>query len=231
MKITETEIGGAPAVLYGDGAEKAYLFVHGLFGNKYEAERFALVVSGAGYDVLAVDLPEHGGRDDGKKLVPWEVVPQRRAALGWLDERYAGVSLRTTSVGTYFSLLAAGAGDVVVEKCLAVSPLVDMVTMINGVMAANGVDDDRLERERVIEVPGGQPLSWEYLTYAKEHPVTAAFPVHILYGEKDEVIPFETVKRFAEENSADITVIPVAEHWIHLDDEVAEMEKWERGMA
>ena len=41
MKITETEIGGAPAVLYGDGAEKAYLFVHGLFGNKYEAERFA----------------------------------------------------------------------------------------------------------------------------------------------------------------------------------------------
>ena len=34
MKITETEIGGAPAVLYGDGAEKAYLFVHGLFGNK-----------------------------------------------------------------------------------------------------------------------------------------------------------------------------------------------------
>ncbi|MFQ9148532.1 MAG: hypothetical protein ACLR5G_09800 [Eubacteriales bacterium] len=45
------------------------------------------------------------------------------------------------------------------------------------------------------------------------------------------MVPFETVKRFAEENSADITVIPVAEHWIHLDDEVAEMEKWERGMA
>ena len=57
MKLTETEIGGAPAVLYGDGSEKAYFFVHGLFGNKYEAERFARVVSGAGYDVLAVDLP------------------------------------------------------------------------------------------------------------------------------------------------------------------------------
>ena len=228
MKLTETEIGGAPAVLYGDGAEKAYLFVHGLFGSKYEAERFARVVSGEGYDVLAVDLPDHGGRDDGKKLVPWEVVPEIRAALGWLDERYAGVSLRTTSVGTYFSLLAAEGLDVV-GKCHAVSPLVDMVTMINSMMAANGVDEDRLERERVIEIPGGQPLSWEYLTYAREHPVRASFPVHILRGEKDEVVPFETVERFAEENAADITVIPGAKHWIHLDYEVAEMEKWERG--
>ena len=231
MEKIKLEVAGVPAVLYGKRSRKVYLYVYGKNGSAAEAARFARTACPAGWQVLAVDLPEHGGRDDGKKLVPWEVVPQIRAALGWLDERYAGVSLRTTSVGTYFSLLAAGAGDVVVEKCLAVSPLVDMVSMINGVMAANGVDDDRLERERVIEVPGGQPLSWEYLTYAKEHPVTAAFPVHILYGEKDEVVPFETVKRFAGENSADITVIPVAEHWIHLDDEVAEMEKWERGMA
>ncbi len=158
-------------------------------------------------------------------------MPEIRAALGWLHERYAGVSLRTTSVGTYFSLLAAEAGDVVVEKCLAVSPLFDMVTMINGMMAANNVDEDRLWRERVIEVPGGQPLSWEYLTYAKENHVRASFPVHILCGEKDEVVPFETTKRFAEENAADITVIPGAKHWIHEIDEVAAMGEWKHKMA
>ena len=103
MRMTE---GGdrrqTPAVLYGDGAEKAYLFVHGLFGNKYEAERFARVVSGAGYDVLAVDLPEHGGRDDGKKLVPWEVVPQIRAALGWLMKDTPGCRSERRASGHTF---------------------------------------------------------------------------------------------------------------------------------
>ena len=68
--------GQAPAIVYGEPSERAFLFVHGLCGNKEEGERFAALVNPKGWQVLAVDLPEHNGRQDGVRLVPWEAVPE-----------------------------------------------------------------------------------------------------------------------------------------------------------
>ena len=57
----EFSFGRVPVVVYGE-SKKAYVFVHGMGGNKYEAERFYNVVGPLGYAVLAVDLPRHGSR-------------------------------------------------------------------------------------------------------------------------------------------------------------------------
>ena len=71
MKKTYFEIGKPPAVLYGGEADRVFLYVHGLCGNKEEAERFAEIACPLGWQVLGIDLPEHGGRQDGVCLVPW----------------------------------------------------------------------------------------------------------------------------------------------------------------
>lgn len=62
MTERRLEIENIPAVLYGDAAEKAYLFVHGQCGCKEEGFAFAEITCPAGYQVVAVDLPEHGTR-------------------------------------------------------------------------------------------------------------------------------------------------------------------------
>ena len=51
-----------PAVLYGAESDKLYLFVHGKCGCKEEAEDFAEIVCPSGWQVLGIDLPEHGSR-------------------------------------------------------------------------------------------------------------------------------------------------------------------------
>ena len=59
MKTQKLEISGIPALLYGEESRKVYLYVHGKMGCKEEALPFAELACPAGYQVLAVDLPEH----------------------------------------------------------------------------------------------------------------------------------------------------------------------------
>ena len=58
-------IGDIPAVLYGGQAERVWLYVHGKAGCKEEGEPFARIVCPEGWQVLAIDLPEHGARRGG----------------------------------------------------------------------------------------------------------------------------------------------------------------------
>ena len=62
MKKQTVTLAGIPAVLYGERSRRAYLYLHGKNGCKEEAERFAFTACEAGWQVLAVDLPEHGAR-------------------------------------------------------------------------------------------------------------------------------------------------------------------------
>ena len=67
------EIEGVPSLIQGEESHKVLLAVHGLMSNK-EDTVINMVAKHAierGYQVLSIDLPEHGERKDGKKLVPW----------------------------------------------------------------------------------------------------------------------------------------------------------------
>ncbi len=219
------DISGIPAALYGKRSDKVFLFVHGQFGCKEEAERFAEVANPLGWQVLAIDLPEHGGRQDGVKLLPWEVVPELQKVMQYAKANWQSISLRATSIGSWFSLLAFKGERL--ERRLLVSPLLDMADMISGLMQLAGVSEESLEAEEEIPTEFGQTLSWDYLCYARSHPVSAEGVTDILYGECDETIPRRVIDGFIAANPCTLTVMPGGEHWFHTPEQLEFMKNWE----
>ena len=222
MKKEEFFIGNTPAVLYGEKTDNLFIFVHGLCGNKYEAERFAEIAAPCGWQTLGIDLPEHGGRTDGAKLLPWDVIPELRGVIQYAKTGWKRISVRAVSVGTWFSLLSFSGEQI--EKSLFSSPLTDMVGMIEGMMKNAEVSERQLEQKGEIPTDGAV-LSWRYLKFARENPVRALSPVtHILYGDRDELIPRAAIERFAAENPCRLTEIH-GTHRLHTDEELSAMKK------
>ena len=56
------QICSIPAIIWGVTSSKAYLYVHGKGLDKEEAELFASIVCQCGWQVVSIDLPEHGER-------------------------------------------------------------------------------------------------------------------------------------------------------------------------
>lgn len=226
MKKEEFFTGNTPAVLYGEKTDNLFIFVHGRCGNKYEAERFAEIAAPCGWQTLGIDLPEHGGRTDGARFLPWDVIPELRGVMEYAKARWEHISVRAVSIGAWFSLLSFSGEHI--EKSLLSSPLTDMVSMIESMMKNAGVSERQLEQKGEIPTDGAV-LSWRYLTFARENPVRALSPVtHILYGDRDELIPRASLERFAAENPCRLTEIH-GTHRLHTDEELSAMKKCEEG--
>lgn len=87
MKKQTMTLAGVPAILYGERSRRAYLYLHGKNGCKEEAERFAAAACEAGWQVLAIDLPEHGARKNSpEQLLPWVTVPELQAVYAHVTE-------------------------------------------------------------------------------------------------------------------------------------------------
>lgn len=227
MREERFTIGTAPSVLYGEPGDRVYLFVHGKCGCKEEGEAFAEIVCPRGWQVLAIDLPEHGERKGGESgFDPWHVVPDLRSVLAYARQRWACIALRATSIGAWFSMQAF-AGEPL-ERALFVSPVLEMEKLIRNMMLWASVDEARLEREREIPTDFGEILSWRYLQYAKEHPVTVwnANTV-ILYPDRDNLTDRTTVDEFARRFGCGLTVMENGEHWFHTSEQLAVLRSWE----
>lgn len=224
--MKEINIVNVPAALFGESSERAFIYVHGLMGSRLDAQGFAQYAVKKGCQVLSVDLPQHGRRTDSTQLVPWEAVPELRNVIDYAQQHWQHIAVYAVSIGAWFSMQAFGGQ---VEKCLLLSPLVDMEGFIRSAMAQNGISEERLKSEREIAIPNGQPLSWDYFTYACENPVRVPCPdTHIFYGENDEITPRAVMERFAAENSCELTSLENAAHWIHTDEEVKHLREWEK---
>lgn len=89
MKEAVYKIGHMPALLCGGTADRVYLFVHGRYGCKEEARDFAEIVCPKGWQVLAVDLPEHGSRrGEAGTFDPWHTVPELREVMAHARRRW-----------------------------------------------------------------------------------------------------------------------------------------------
>ena len=118
-----------PGVVYGEPSEWVYLYVHGKMGCKEEALPFAEQADAMGYQVMAIDLPEHGERKNGKeKLLPWIAVPEIQAAYTYAARRWKHVCLYAVSIGAWLSIEALQQADL--ERVLLVSPVVKMEELI-----------------------------------------------------------------------------------------------------
>lgn len=226
MKETFFQIEHIPAVLYGGEADRVYLFVHGRHGRKEEAGPFAETACPKGWQVLAVDLPEHGARQGGAEtLDPWHVVPELQTVLAYLKGRWPRIALRADSIGAWFSMLAFEGTPP--ERSLFVSPVLDMEALIRRMMGWAGVTEADLEARKSIETAFGETLSWAYYQYAKAHPIeTWNSPTAILYAGRDSLTPRPEVEAFACRFHCGLTVMEDGEHWFHTPEQLEVLRRW-----
>lgn len=217
-----------PVVIYGNRSDKVYLFVHGQGGNKEEAESFAEIVTEKGWQVLSIDLPEHGERkEEIERFYPWIVVPELQKIWEYMQAHWKQVSLRANSIGTWFSILAFQNTEI--NKSLFVSPIIDVEHLIHNMMQWAGVTEERLEIEKIIPTTFGQTLSWKYLLYAKQNPVSRwNCKTKILYGSADNLTERSIVDEFVHRFHCELKVMDNGEHWFHTEEQLAFLHEWEK---
>lgn len=118
-----------------------------------------------------------------------------------------------------------------IERAYFISPIVNMERLIGDMMLWANVTEEELQKKKEIETSFGETLSWKYLSYVREKPVTWAISTHILYGEKDHLSSYETISEFAKQNNATLTIMRNGEHWFHTEEEMQFLDNWIRQVA
>ena len=196
--------------------KKLILYLHGKGGSADEAEFYKPLFPN--YDVVGVDY---------RATTPWETREEILDIYRWFAKQYDSISIIANSIGAFFGMNALS--GVNLEHAYFISPVVDMERLIMDLMSWSNVSEEELADKKIIEMPDwGEPLSWEYLCYVREHPISWHVPTDVLYGEKDVLIPFETVSRFAEQTGAKITIMKGGEHWFHTDEQIRFHDSWLR---
>jgi pimeloyl-ACP methyl ester carboxylesterase len=228
METKKIKIHAIPAIIWGSTSSRVYLYIHGQSGCKEEAETFAQIACHYSCQVLSIDLPAHGERTDEKNnFDPWHIVPELISVMEYAKSHWTQVSLFANSLGVWFSMLSFE--NEKIERSLFVSPVLDMKQLISKMMIWANVSELQLERELIIPTSFGQTLSWEYLSYAKRHPITKwNIPTKILYGEHDELIDYDVVEKFAQQFGCDLTVMKNGEHWFHTQEQLGILSDWVR---
>lgn len=226
MKKQTMTLAGIPAILYGSRSRRVYLYLHGKNGCKEEAERFAATACEAGWQVLAIDLPEHGARKNSpERLLPWVAVPEIEAVYARMKPVWAHIRLYGVSIGAWLAMQALQ-GDAP-EQALLVSPVVDMEALITNMMQYAHVTEEQLHRAGEIPTDLGETLSWPYLCWVREHPLHWHGRTQVLYGDGDALTSRTMIERFRQESGAHLTIMEGGEHWFHTPVQMAVLQTWE----
>lgn len=215
------------AKLYSEGAGEVKTLVvcgHGFGGHKDNraAERFAKHVldKNHGVAVLTYNWPCHG--DDVRKTLRLsDCDAYLSAVLAWARARYPDAKLfgYATSFGGYLFLkYVSEHGDPFLKtalRCPAV-PMYDVIT--SSIMT--GDDLERIRKGKPVSVGFDRKVTIDrtYLDELREADIAKrdflpyADELFILHGTKDEVVPFDAVKAFAEDNVIDFEPVENADH-------------------
>ena len=217
-----------PGIVYGEVSEWVWLYVHGKMGCKEEAFPFAEQADAAGYQVMSIDLPEHGERKGGEeKLLPWIAVPEIQEAYAYASRRWKHVCLYAVSIGGWLSLEALQ--ETPPERAMLVSPVIDMNELISNLMQWAGTSEAQLREAGEIPTEFGETLSWPYLSWVREHPFEWRHtPTEVLYGDKDHLTPYHTIEGFRQKSGAHLTIMEEGEHWFHTPLQLVVLREWER---
>ena len=195
--------------------KNAVLYIHGKGGSAEESGHYKPLFPGC--EVLGLDY---------QSFTPWETGKEIHAAVEKLSAEWENITLIANSIGAFFSM-HAGIGAMV-QKAYFISPIVDMEHLILDMMTWANVTEAQLEEKGVISTPFGEDLSWEYLSYVREHPVQWNVPTRILYGSRDSMTAYETIAAFANAHGAELTVMENGEHWFHTEEQMRFLDQWIR---
>ena len=227
IKQKNFKINNIPAILWGNESNKIILAVHGMMSNKADVpiEILAKVSEKYGYQVLSFDLPKHGERKNESTPINPEVCKKELSDIyNMLKEKWNTISLFTNSIGTYFSLLAYK--EKKIEKAFFLSPLLDMREVIENMMLAFGVTEERLKTEKEVALPTGETLYWDYYSYVKKNSITKwETKTYILCGEKDEICNIEITKKFSKEFNCKLEILEKSEHYFYRKEQLEKLEE------
>lgn len=215
-----------PSILWGSEADKLLIAVHGKGSSKEGVEIPARIAVEKGYQVLSFDLPEHGERIADPRLCDAQNCREDlEKVMHFASTLSKNISLFGCSLGAYFSMLAYQ--EAPIQKALFLSPIVDMKDLIENMMKWFDVSETQLEKEQVVATPIN-PLYWHYYQYVLRHPIKWDKPTVILYGSKDELTEYETIKTFSESCQAKLTILEGGEHYFHTPEQLSVLKKWLR---
>ena len=192
---------------------KILIYIHGMGGSPAEIGHWRPFFPDCAFfapEYTSID-PIDGGRQIGDAV--------REASKGY-DTLY----LIANSIGAFLALHAGIDG--LVSKAYFISPVVDMERMIADGLTALGATEEDLRKQGSMRTPNGVELSWDYLRRLRAHPVSWRAPTEILYGGADALVPFETVRAFAEKTGARISLMEGGEHWFHTKEQMDFLDDW-----
>ena len=189
------------------------IYIHGKGGNIEETNHYQSIFRES--DVIGFDY---------KSQTPWEAEIEFPILYDRYAKSYDSVILIANSIGAYFTMLSLAEKNI--SQALFISPIVDMEKLIADIMKQSNIAEDELKSKKEVETEFGETLSWEYLSYVKDHPIRWSVPTSILYGEKDNLTSKETITKFAEQISADLTIMGNGEHWFHTDEQLNFLDTW-----
>lgn len=224
------EIEYIPAILWGEQSDRLFIAIHGNMSSKDDVviQIFAEEAVAKGYQVLSFDLPEHGERTDHE----YSCKVQNCVTDLTIIQKYVTQNLTSDirvfacSIGAYFSLLAYK--DLMLRQCLFLSPVIDMLRLINNMMSHYDINEDRLKIENEIETPTGN-LYWEYYLYVRSHPIDKwDTATSILYGSRDTLTEMEVISSFAKRFHCTLDILEGGEHYFHQDKQLEYFTHWLR---
>ena len=193
--------------------KKGLLYIHGQGGSAQEAEHYKILFPDC--NVMGLDY---------RSQTPWEAQKEFPRMFDLFSAEHTHVSVIANSIGAFFTMHALNGKPV--EKAWFISPVVNMERLIAAVMQRNGISEHELMERGTVKTPSGEILSWEYLSWVREHPLSWSVPTSILCGEKDYLQSPDTVQTFAGQIGADVTVMKNGEHWFHTPEQMNFLDHW-----
>lgn len=194
--------------------KKAVIYVHGRNGSADEADHYRRFFDET-YDVIGFDY---------KTEFPWEAKEEFSDYFNTIGKNYKNILLIANSIGAYSSLISLSEKHI--EKALLISPVVDLEKLILDMMKRAKVTEEELYLKEELKTSCGESLSWKYLSYVRNNPITWNVLTSILYGEKDHITSLDTITSFANKINARLTVMPDGEHWFHTREQMEFLDNW-----
>ncbi len=197
--------------------EKVVVYIHGKGGNVEEAEHYRSLFPE--YKVIGFDY---------QSQTPWDARPEFYSFFETFRKEHDSIVIVANSIGAFFIMNALS--DMQIEKAYFISPIVNMEKLITDMMQWAGVTEIDLMEKGTIETAFGETLSWEYLNWVRKHPISWSISTSVLYGSNDNLQSIDTIKAFAKESGADLTVMENGEHWFHTKEQMAFLDEWIKGL-
>ena len=193
--------------------KRTAVYIHGKGGNAAEADHYRQLFPS--WSVVGIDY---------KNSVPWKAGQEIKEEISKLKADSDKEILIADIIGAFFAMNANIEREI--SHAYFISPIVDMEKLITDMMGMACITEAELKEKGIIRTDFGEDLSWEYLCYVRENSLRWNVPTDILYGSEDCLTSFETIKAFAQNHQANLTVLNGGEHWFHTETQMQFLDKW-----